>query len=461
VHFASLPTRKRKRATSSSEDEYPEQYSGRLTAASTNPLSLTPDEIAQYRLAGLDLDQEVPNIRGWPHRGLSRGDNFFTPDTKKTEKNSKGKAKANPEESEEEKANGKRWLTEETSRSSQGPKLRMQHLGVLTAILNKCLLEGDMPRANRAWAMLIRAQIQGLGVDIRETGYWGVGVELLSRSGETRPRNRSQTDDDSDYEADDEDNLNNGAQGTEKSDHRWGTKEGFEKSKAYLERLILQFPYKRQFHGTVNPLDFWPQMVTNEIYDIQYEQKQSLKKIVSAEEKDEDDEASDSDSDSFADAESHVSQEDDDEFIVEQRRKDKRSKRKAEKRWTQKDDVRQTALVSAETIAARLDELMVTPPYSDSHALLRLRGMLSLYIGDLSVPAIPIEGDEEDDTAEQRFLFRQRISEHERGKRRLEEEQAKARRLFAKIAQSGGDNSDLNGLYLGHEPDEMEVTYDE
>jgi hypothetical protein len=460
VHFTSLPTRKRKRAASSSEDEYPEQYSGRLAAASTNPLSLTPDEIAQYRLAGLDLDEEVPNIRGWPHRGLSREEDWFTPDTKKKEKDRKGKGKAIIEENDEEMVDDKA-PTAETSRSSQGPKLRMQHLGVLTAILNKCLLEGDMARANRAWSMLIRAQIRGLGVDIRETGYWGVGVELLTRSGENRPRDRTQIDDDSDYEADDEDNSNIGAQRTEQSEQRWGTKEGSEKAKAYLERLILQFPYKRQFHNTVNPLDFWPQMVTDEIYDIQYEQRQSLKKIANAEEKDEDDEASDSDSDAFEDAESHVSQEDDDDFTIEKRRKDKRRRRKAEKRWTQKDDVRQTALVTAETIAARLDELMVTPPYSDSHVLLRLRGMLSLYIGEVSVPAMPITGDEEEDTAEQRFLFRQRISEHERGKRRLEEEQAKARRLFAKIAKDGGDTSDPNGLYLGHEEDEMEVNYDD
>jgi hypothetical protein len=43
-----------------------------LPAASTNPLSLTPDEIIQYKVAGLDLDQELPSktIPGFPHRAL-------------------------------------------------------------------------------------------------------------------------------------------------------------------------------------------------------------------------------------------------------------------------------------------------------------------------------------------------------------------------------------------------------
>ncbi|TVY42630.1 Dehydrogenase [Lachnellula subtilissima] len=456
VHFTSrLPTRKRKRASSSSsEEEYAQQYSSGLPAASTNPLSLTPDEIAQYRLAGLDLNEEIPSVPGWPHRGLPGDKQWFTPDVKTKEKDGKGKLRA--EDVEEEEEDNKAVPVQETNR---GPKLRMQHLSVLTAVLQRCLLEGDILRARRAWALLIRAQVAGAGMDIRSSGYWGIGAELLIRSGESKARNRFHADGDSDYEADDEDNLND--RDRELNEEGWGSKDGLQRAKAYFERLILQYPYKRQFHGSVSALDFWPAMVSCEIYGIQHELKQSLKRIARAEEKDENEDGSDSDSDVFEDAESHVSEEDGDAATIEQRRTDKRSWRKAEKRWAQKDDARQNALLASESIAGRMDELMTSPPFSDSHTLLRLRGMLALYIGDLSVPAMPILEDEEGNDTDRRFLIRQRISDHERGKRSLDEEQSKARKLFKKVADSGDDYRDLNGLYLGDDQDEMELSYDD
>ncbi|TVY86081.1 hypothetical protein LAWI1_G007921 [Lachnellula willkommii] len=460
VHFTSrLPTRKRKRASSSSsEEDDAQQYSSGLPAASTNPLSLTPDEIVQYRLAGLDLNEELPSVPGWPHRGLPEEKQWFTPDVKAKERDRKGKGKGRVNDVDEEDGDNKAVPVQETNRALQGPKLRMQHLSVLTAVLQRCLLEGDTPRASRAWALLIRAQVAGAGVDIRSSGYWAIGAELLIRSRESKARNRFHAED-SDYEADDEDNSND--RDRELNEEGWGSKDGREKAKAYYERLILQYPYKRQFHGSVSALDFWPAMVTCEIYGIQHELKQSLKRIARAEEKDEDEYASDSDSDVFEDAESHVSEEEGDAAVIEQRRKDKRNWRKAEKRWAQKDEARQTALLASENIAGRMDELMTSPPFSDSQTLLRLRGMLALYIGDLGVPATPIQEYDEGNDTDQRFLIRQRASDHERGKRNLDEEQTKARKLFKKIADSGEDNLDLNGLYLGDDQDEMNVSDDE
>lgn len=457
VHFTSnLPTRKRKRASSSSSEDDPIQQNGNgLSAASTNPLSLTPDEITQYRLAGLDLDEEVPSISSWPHRGFPREDEWFTTDAKATKKDVKGKGKADDEDVTAVPA------VQETNRMPKGPRLRMQHLGVLTAILQRCLLEGDIPRASRAWSMLIRVQIAGVEVDIRDSGYWGIGAELLIRNGETKARNRFFPDEDSDYDADDEDNFDGRAGIRDQDDGIWGSKSGLEKAKKYFERLILQYPYKRQFHGSVNALDFWPPMVSCEIYGIQHEQRESLGRIAKAEAKDDDEDASDSDSNAFEDAESHISGENEDEFANEQRRKDKIKLRKAEKRWAQKEEVRQTALLAAETIAARMDELMNTPPFSDSHTLLRLRGMLALYIGDLSVPKLPSREDEDEKDSDRRLLLRQRVSDHERGTRAMEEQQAKARKLFKKIADGGGDSSDLNGPNLGKDEDEMEVDSDE
>ncbi|KAH9221398.1 hypothetical protein DL95DRAFT_382293, partial [Leptodontidium sp. 2 PMI_412] len=73
VKFSDLPVRKRKRprATEESSDDENSSLDGESAApAATNPLSLTPLEIAQYQLAGLELDEELPEVKGFPHRAL-------------------------------------------------------------------------------------------------------------------------------------------------------------------------------------------------------------------------------------------------------------------------------------------------------------------------------------------------------------------------------------------------------
>ncbi|KAF8863141.1 hypothetical protein BDZ45DRAFT_722577 [Acephala macrosclerotiorum] len=466
VRFSNLPTRKRKRpAPSPTEDSSPEasddeSEDGNSTSlpASTNPLSLTPAEIAQYKLAGLRLDEELPAVESFPHRRLPRKYILESVKVTKLKKDKKGKGKAREEslsESEEHDEESEKEVEEARKGVNTGPQLRLQHLAVLTAILQRCLLEGDIERAKRAWALLIRGQFGGKGIDFRQSGYWGIGAELLMRSLD-KPTKRPSYDSDSEDEDEEE-------RQAEDDGWRWGTKEGLEKTKDYYERLILQHPYKRHFHGSVNALDFWPAMVGCEIYGIQAEQKQSLRKL--EKEEDEDDGGERSGSESEASAGEEEEDDSDGGFAAGQRRKDKRRKRRAERRWIEREVIRRTALEAAERIAARLDELMGTPPFSDSHNMLRLRGMLALYIGDLSVPAKPIEEEEEDEEeeqslrrsqrlsqggkdAERRFLSRQRVNDHKRGKKKQAEEQNKARKFFDRIAKGGGTLEDIKYLSL-------------
>ncbi|KMU75165.1 hypothetical protein CISG_04113 [Coccidioides immitis RMSCC 3703] len=49
---------------------------------------------------------------------------------------------------------------------------------------------------------------------------------------------------------------------------------------------------------------------------------------------------------------------------------------------------RSKELEEAQQIASQLDDLLVSPPFSDSYELLRLRGMVSLWIGDLCVSSV-------------------------------------------------------------------------
>ena len=399
-------------------------------------------------------------MKDWPHRGLGSV-NVVKKDWKGK---GKEKEKAHIQDGEKEgdgkvkKGDAEEEVKEK--RAEQGPRLRLQHLSVLTTILQRCLLEGDIPRASRAWAMLIRAQIGGRGMDLRSSGDWGIGAELLIRSLD-RKRNYSY-DEESDSEEEEVGGLK-----------RWGSKEGLEKARDYYERLILQHPHKRQFDGSVSALDFWPAMVGCEVYGIQFEQNEGMRRVAEEEENDEDRERSGSQSEESEEdvEEDHVGI--DGAFAADQRRKVRQMRRRAERRWSERDEIRKTALTASEKIAARLDDLMTTPPYSDSHNLLRLRGMIALYIGDLNVSAMPPDDINEDDDhalegrrrlrsadkeTERRFLYRQRVSDHERGNEKRKEEQERAGKLFDRIAREGGDVEDIK-LPL-EQDEELEEFYD-
>jgi hypothetical protein len=466
-----LPIRKRKRRPSPSPQPSPDpslsedddDHDNELPA-STNPLSLTPNEIAQYKVAGLRLDEEIPGVKGWPHRGLgparaAEGKQDWKGKVKEKSRILQHGEGVDGEGGEVRKGganNGEEGIKER--RAERGPRLRLQHLSVLMTILQRCLLEGDINRASRAWAVLIRAQVGGREVDLRSSGYWGIGAELLIRSLEKRGK----------YSYDEE-SEGEGEEGD--WEQMWGSREGLEKARDYYERLILQHPYKRQFDGSVSALDFWPVLVGCEVYGIQFEQNEGLRRITREEEEDEGGERSESQSE-----ESEEDAEDEEfgvdaEFAAEQRRKSRRMRRRAERRWTERDKIRKRALTASEKIAARLDDLMTTPPYSDSHNLLRLRGMIAHYIGDLSVPAPPPDETNEDNeeeglersrrlrsadkNIERRFLFSQRVGDHERGKEKHKEEQERAKKLFDRIMREGGDVEDIK-LPLEQDEDPVE-----
>ena len=437
-------------------------------AASTNPLSLTPAEVVQYRLAGLELDEEVPKVKGWPHRGfpyerLDIGRRNAGVDLKGKGKEVIRSGDNDEEDGENGEGSDERQIeieVEETKRQEAPPRLRMQHLAVLTAILQRCLLQGDIPRASRAWAILVRMQVGGKSIDIRGSGYWAVGAELLIRSGEKtparRPPRKSEADS-SDEEEDDDDDQQSELEPQQNGQRRYGTAAGLEKAKEYYEQLILEHPFNRQYHDKVSALDIWPAMVGCELYGIQQEQKESLQKVAFEEEDQyQDEDAADSHSDSEPEV---AAGEEDDFYSIEERRKARRRQMKAEKRWHKRDEIRRTALTAYERLAARLDDLLTTMPYSDRPEILRLRGMLALCIGDLMVPALP-PMDEEDEGVEdrlernrglgidqedtqRRLLLRQRVSEHEQGKRGQKEEHIRARKVFERIERAGGRKEGL------------------
>ncbi|KAG9241032.1 hypothetical protein BJ878DRAFT_522747 [Calycina marina] len=433
LHLATGGRRKQRQTQQSSSDELSLSDNDDFSA-STNPLSLTPAEFAQYQLAGLRLDDDLPRVNGFPHRGLP-----FRP--------------IDGEDKRSKKRQGKRSTTTKYTaagkncRKKKGSALRSRHLNVLTAILHKCLLDSDIPRAKRAYAMLIRTQISGQGVDIRNSGYWGIGAELLMRS--------SQANEDRNTE------VLGQQDGKNQTPEPWSDKGGRAKAKEYYEWLILQYPYRKQFDKSVTDIDFWPAMLGCEIYGIQLEHKKRERQIECEENGCKDGNGSDD----VEDDGEEITRNGD--FTASQNRRARRRAERVERHWKLREELRQTSLEATKSLAARMDDLMIPAPFSNNHSLLRLRGMLALYIGDLSVQAAPIEVEDEDSDgrlsgtlrsergryAETRALYRQRMSAHKLGKAKQEEYQAAADHWFAKIQYDGGwlpgmlrrtDNDDIN-----------------
>ncbi|OBT73031.1 hypothetical protein VF21_07720 [Pseudogymnoascus sp. 05NY08] len=389
--------------------------SANLDYVTSNPLSLNADETRQYRAAGLELDKELPSktYTGFPHRNLPWEAGLATDD--------------------EDREASKAELSA-TERGSKPSHLKVRHLGVLTAILQRCLAEGDIPRASKAWALLLRAQVGGKGVDLRSTGYWSLGAELLIRRGEQLAASSGTSHEDIE-ETQPLDPHDSGVA-------PWGTAEGLERAKDYYARLILQHPYKRQYSTATSALDFWPAMLSCEIYGIQSKQQQSLHQIAMRQSEGNNDPASDHE-DSLSDEESENSGDDSLGATQEEvyfARRSKRESRAAQRQqvrsWKKKEEVRIHARTAAEKVAARMDEIMTTPPFVDSHVLHRLRGYLALYIGDLSILS-PWEQKSEGES--ERASAWARRSEAERGEL-LKKEMIEVARTHFDVARRRGGN---------------------
>lgn len=224
--------------------------------------------------------------------------------------------------------------------------LRQQHLIALTAILHKCVLEGDFIRAGRAWGMLLRAEHNGHSLDLRTTDRWGLGAEIIVRreaqlvrnqDGPGNPLNRHGTDDQHHMPGD------------------FFDPQAFEQAKDYYERLALQYPYRKAFPHTTGPQDFYLAMFSLWIYSVQKQHSLALAEIGKG-------------------AADGVPT---DAWVLDQNDMGRRQ-------YRQRNAVRHDTLQRADVIAARFEELLTSPPYFDDTTYSQLQGMVNLWIEDLS-----------------------------------------------------------------------------
>ncbi|KAJ5194197.1 Transcription initiation factor Rrn11 [Penicillium cf. griseofulvum] len=384
--------RKRKRSVGWSESDLDVEETTDIASATESepagpPLVLTPNESHQYRIAGFPSNQELPKGH-FPHEPDK--DEQFRRET--TSRHLKDLAALSP--------------PVYPPQSAQQGNIRFQHLGTLTAILHRCMLQGDYVRAGRAWGLILREDYRGFTMDVRNETRWGIGAEILLRR-------------------DEQENLAN--HGTTKLPNAMEstpvnfTTKGFAAAKEYYERLILNHPFMKSSPQSISSLHFYPAMFGLWVYMIQEESKANRKNIALRQEEEPDEFSEDENSES--------------EFG--HRRK---SQNKADAAITA---IRALELEQAQQVAARMDQLLGSPPYSDSPELLELRGMISLWVGDLFLSALSLPADFEENPDPDQMLMDETPSslearrEHRLATEKKATEVQRSVELFAKAKKRG------------------------
>ncbi|TKA65632.1 hypothetical protein B0A55_10558 [Friedmanniomyces simplex] len=239
------------------------------------------------------------------------------------------------------------YVSKATALNDQS-SLKRRHIDNLTTLLHTCMLRGDWQRASRAWGLLLRTEIGGRSVDVRQQGRWGIGAELLMRrdaeSTKLEPSIHKGDDEDVDVVS------------------RFSD-DGFKTAREYYERLILQYPYTPRTQYNVNALAFYPALFNIWIYEVQDRARRRRRK---------------------AGAERPTSSE------------DSKHSNDVDATGSKTIAAQRQELEEALPIAQRMDELLVSPPYDGSAVLLHLRGMVGLWLADLYAghTSAPVSDDE-------------------------------------------------------------------
>jgi hypothetical protein len=295
---------------------------------------------------------------------------------------------------------------------NQSTSLKRRHLDNLTVILHRCMLAGDWERASRAWGLLARTEIGGLGIDVRQHGRWGIGAEILMRRekgkvSDSPPEARRASAEDMSSLPDAMDDTT-----ADRSAHRLAD-EGFKLAREYYERLILQYPHTPHAQHTVNSKVFYPALFNIWVYEVQA-RYQHLR-----------DEAARARRSSF---QSTSSDNGDDHASPPGSR-----------------DLTNCEIADATPIAERLDELLLNPPYDKSEPLLRLRGMIGLWLSDLyrslaRNSSKRSDGYSSSPTGGYRNEYADRVTTAQ-NRQKASSERRRAKELLAKVEAIGGDET--------------------
>ena len=322
-------TGKRKRGQISADDAAEEQASGHSSPEPEEIFSTTLHPVAltdPYHVAGHPRELPLPPSP-FPHAAI------------KDPQRAKRDAQA-----ELAHLNGPVHVSDLSEDKASSFKRR--HVDNLTFILHRCMLKGDWARASRAWALLIRTEIAGRGIDVRRNSRWSIGAELLMRGrGDAVGNPKSEvTEDDATAPVPEDD-----------ADMPAFSLEGFKLARDYYERLILQYPHTARTARMFNATVVYPALFSIRIYEVQERSTRSKKALGNRNARrvseDEEDGASTDSTDT----------------ITSQSMK----------------QIVTDELTQALPIAKRMDELLSDPPYDSDAELLRLRGMVGRWLAHL------------------------------------------------------------------------------
>ena len=229
--------------------------------------------------------------------------------------------------------------------------LKHQHLAVLTAIMHKCLLKGDYLRAGRAWGILLRAEIHGRPPELRSNGLWSLGADIILQSDAKATIVPQGHTEDPEWDA----TLYTGENCENLHSHLttpYSTQTDFKQAKAYFERLILQYPWRKWLRNSISSLHFYPVMFGLWISVVQGQQRDALARLFDG-------------SDDSGEDPNDMS----DKIEVSYQAKT--------------DAIRLSTLDSAVEIYDDLQKLLESFPYSDCASLWTLKGKVSLWLSDL------------------------------------------------------------------------------
>lgn len=319
-----------------------------------------------------------------------------------------------PVEEELARLNPPLFVSKYTPQDQHG-SLKRRHLDNLTAILHQCMLRGDWERASRTWGLILRTEVQGRGVDVRQNGRWLIGAELLMRRNQTleqrqvRPPSSSSADSNIQRSDDDDDAVLPVI-----------PDESFKMARDYYERLILQYPYlQRAPHSAINAVAMYPALFNVWMYEVQSRADRARRKIGMPPDSSEHDHIA-----------SPGEPRDDDEV----ERKNGFTK------------IRNQELQQAVSIAQRMDELMLNPPYDNSTELLDQRGNLALWLSEMhrdmsKIYLESLSGTSSDDDGPpiNRYEYRASKRWHEQ---EAKKEREKAKKIFQQLTDAKVDVSE-------------------
>jgi hypothetical protein len=315
---------------------------GPLSRETTAFVSLTAKEHAQRRAAGLAPGEAIPS-GPFPHKRAGKKGYVLT----EVRRELSDVVPPIPHLDE------RTYIPARYATNAEGLTLKMQHVSVVSTLLHTLLQRGDYVRAGRCWALLLRSgymardlRMKGghLSMDVRAHERWGIGAELLLRSG--KPRKQAAGEDDDDLFVD-------GPQGKGVEGYLDYSPQGFARARTFYERLIVQYPSTQRRRKGAQSTTFYAAMFSCWIYEVQSRYKNphsSRSPSPSAS-------ASPSDSDSDSDTETAS---------------------------TTSTRPTNPQLRDAQQIATRMDDIIDSPPYDKLPELLQMRGMVEMWLADLS-----------------------------------------------------------------------------